>query len=109
MFVDFDKVFNDKPQPQVKIPDAFISYLNKQLPEGVKYIADNDGNCVITGDGQEFTLGGYVFELSPQDKKTLGKQFTREDVMKYFYNRQKVIPLRLKNKVLCGRMNSSKA
>lgn len=96
MFVDFDKVFNDKPQPQVKIPDAFISYLNKQLPEGVKYIADNDGNCVITGDGQEFTLGGYVFELSPQDKKTLGKQFTREDVMKYFYNRQKVIPLRLK-------------
>lgn len=96
MFVEFDKVFNDKPQPQVKIPDAFISYLSKQLPAGVKYIADSKGNCVITGDGQEFTLGGYVFALTPKDKKALGKQFTEDDVIKYFYNRQEVIPLQLK-------------
>lgn len=96
MFVDFDKVFNDKAQPQVKIPDAFISYLNKQLPAGVKYTADSEGNCVITGDGQDFTLGGYVFALTPKDKKVLGKQFTEEDVMKYFHNRQEVIPLQLK-------------
>lgn len=95
MFVDFDKVFNDKPQPQVKIPDAFISYLSKQLPPGVKYATDNDGNCVITGDGREFTLGGYVFDLTPEDKKVLGKKFTEDDVMKLFYNRQKSIPLRL--------------
>lgn len=95
MFVDFDKVFNDKPQPQVNIPDAFISYLNKQLPAGVKYTTDNEGNCVITGDGQEFTLGGYVFVLTAEDKKTLGKQFTQDDVLQYFYNRQKTIPLQL--------------
>lgn len=87
MFVDFDKVFNDKPQPQVNIPDAFISYLNKQLPAGVKYTTDNEGNCVITGDGQEFTLGGYVFVLTAEDKKVLGKQFTQDDVLQYFYNR----------------------
>lgn len=95
MFVDFDKVFNDKPQPQVKIPDAFISYLSKQLPAGVKYVADNDGNCVITGDGQDFTLGGYAFSLTPEDKKVLGKKFTQDDVMKLFYNKQKPIPLQL--------------
>lgn len=95
MFVDFDKVFNDKPQPQVKIPEAFISYLNKQLPAGVKYTTDDEGNCFIVGDGQELTIGGYFFALTPQDKKVLGKQFTQEEVMKYFYNRQKAIPLQL--------------
>lgn len=96
MFVDFDKVFNSKPQPQVQIPNAFISYLNKQLPEGLKYTTDAEGNCVVTSDGDSFTLGGFVFTVSPEDKKVLGKEFTREDVLHLFYNRQKPIPLQLK-------------
>lgn len=95
MFVDFDKVFNNKPQPQVQIPNAFITYLNKQLPEGLKYTTDSEGNCVITSDGASFTLGGFVFIVSPEDKKILGKEFTRDDILRLFYNRQKPIPLQL--------------
>lgn len=95
MFVDFDKVFNRKPQPQVQIPSAFISYLNKQLPEGLKYTTDNEGNCVITSDESSFTLGGFVFSVSPEDKKVLGKEYTREDIIRLYYNRQKPIPLQL--------------
>ena len=95
MFVDFDKVFNNKPQPQVQIPNAFISYLNKQLPEGLKYTTDDEGNCVITSDDASFTLGGFVFSISSEDKKILGKDYTREDVLHLFYNRQKPIPLQL--------------
>lgn len=95
MFVDFDEVFNSKPQPQIEIPDAFIAYLNKQLPEGVKYALDADGNCVITADNAKFTLGGFVFAVSQEEKKILGKDFSRDDVLRLFYNRQKPIPLRL--------------
>lgn len=95
MFVDFDKVFNNKPQPKVQIPEAFITYLNKQLPEGLKYKTDAEGNCVITSDDTSFTLGGFLFTVSPEDKKVLGKDFTREDILHLFYNRQKPIPLQL--------------
>ena len=95
MFVDFDKVFNSKPQPQMEIPEAFIAYLNKQLPEGVKYVLDDDGNCVITADGASFTLGGFEFVVSQEDKKILGKAFSRDDILHLFYNRQKPIPLQL--------------
>ena len=96
MFVDFDKVFNDKSQPQVQIPDAFIAYLNKQLPDGLKYTVDTEGNCTITSDDTSFTLGGFVFTISPDDKKVLGKDYTRDDILQLYYNRQQPIPLQLK-------------
>ena len=50
MFVDFDKVFNNKPQPKAQIPDAFIAYLNNQLPDGFSYMVDDEGNCKITSN-----------------------------------------------------------
>lgn len=96
MFVDFDKVFNDKPQPQLRVPDAFVGYLNKQLPDGLVYKIDEEGTCVITGGEDSFTLGGFEYVISSEDKKILGKNYTIEDVLKLFYNRQKPIPLRLK-------------
>lgn len=97
MFVDFDKVFNNKPQPQVKIPDAFLDYLNRQhLPNGIKYAMDADGNCIITTDNSSLTLGGFQFAIPPEDKKILGKKFSENDVLHLYYNRQKPIPLQLK-------------
>ncbi len=96
MFVDFDKVFNNKPQPQVQIPDAFLNYLNsQQLPNGVKYVMDEKGNCVITTENTSLTFGGFQFVIPPEDKKILGKKFTRDDVLRLYYNRQKPIPLQL--------------
>lgn len=95
MFVDFDKVFNNNTQSQIQIPGAMLSYLNKQLPEGVKYIIDADGNCVVEGDDQEITLGGFFFKLTEKQKKILGKDYTKEDVLRYSYNAQKPIPLQL--------------
>lgn len=97
MFVDFDKVFHETPQPQAQIPPALVSYLSSKLPSGVKYVIDKEGNCVIDGDGKPFTLGGYVLKITGKHKEVLGENFTKEDVLRYFYNIQKPIPLELKN------------
>lgn len=96
MFVDFDKVFHETPQPQAQIPPALVSYLNSKLPSGVRYVIDKNGNCVIDGDGKPFTLGGYVSKITGKHKKILGDNFTKEDVQRYFYNIQQPIPLELK-------------
>ena len=73
MFVDFNRVFKSNPQSQFAVPPAFIEYLNRSLPEGVKYVADEKGNCVITGTDKSFTLGGFSLDLTDEQKKILGK------------------------------------
>ena len=95
MFVDFDKVFHETPQPQAQIPPALVTYLNSKLPSGVRYVIDENGNCVIDGDGKPFTLGGYVSKITGKHRKILGDNFTKEDVQRYFYNIQQPIPLEL--------------
>lgn len=69
MFVDFNRVFKGKPQSQLAVPPALIEYLNRSLPEGVKYVADETGNCVITGTDSSFTLGGFSLDLTAEQKK----------------------------------------
>lgn len=97
MFVDFNKVFNNKkPQARITIPPALISHLNKSLPTGVKYIAEDDGTCRIIGENGSLTVGGCIFEPTKEQKKILGENYTQEDVVEYFYNMQKPIPLKLK-------------
>lgn len=95
MFVDFNKVFKSKPQSQFAVPPAFIEYLNRSLPEGVKYVADEKGNCVITGTDDSFTLGGFSLDLTDEQKKILGKSYTDKDVYDYSYNAQQPIRLKL--------------
>lgn len=96
MFVDFNKVFQNKPQTEITVPSAFVNYMNKSLPSGVKYMVEADGTCVIAGEGESYTIGGLVFSPTEEQKNILGKNFTHEDVIEYFYNTQKPIPLALK-------------
>lgn len=93
MFVDFNRVFKNKSQTQLSVPSAFINYMNRSLPEGVKYVVDEDGNCVITGTDNSISIGGFSFELTDEQKRILGKNYTDKDVYDYFYNIQKPIPL----------------
>ena len=96
MFVDFNKVFNKKPQTELKIPEAMVEHLNSSLPQGVRYVADEEGNCRIVSERESFTIGGFLYEPTEEHKKVLGKKFTHEDVLNYSYNAQKPIPLKLK-------------
>ena len=95
MFVDFNKVFKDKPKSQMSIPQPLVDYMNKSLPEGVKYVADENGNCEITSETDSLSLGGFVFEPTEKQKKILGKNYTQQDVLDYLYNSQKAMPLTL--------------
>lgn len=98
MFVDFDSVFSDEKKPEFIVPQGTIDFLSKQLPKGTKYVMDEEGNCTITGDDQEFILGGFSFVLTKEHKKILGSNPTLDEVTDYFYNAQKQIPLKLKKK-----------
>lgn len=96
MFVNFDRVFNKSPEAQItNIPPALVEYLNKSLPEGLKYTVDEEGYCSITSEETEITVGGITFDLTDEQKEILGKQYTASDVCKFFYNIQKPIPLKL--------------
>ncbi|MGN0520353.1 MAG: abortive infection system toxin AbiGii family protein [Candidatus Fimenecus sp.] len=95
MFVDFNRVFKNKPQTEIAVPQALVNYLNQSLPKGVKYTVDEYGNCVITSEAESYTIGGFIFQLTEEQKKELGKNYTQKDVANYFYNLQKPIPLTL--------------
>jgi len=96
MFVDFNRVFNGKPQTELKIPDAMIKHLNANLPQGVRYRATEDGNCEIISEGESVTIGGLLFVPTEEQRKVLGKKYTHDDILRYSYNAQKPIPLKLK-------------
>lgn len=96
MFVDFNRVFNGKPQTELKIPDAMIKHLNANLPQGVRYRAREDGSCEIISEGKSVTIGGLLFVPTEEQRKILGKKYTHQDVLKYSYNAQKPMQLQLK-------------
>lgn len=61
MFVDSNKIFKNKSQPQLSIPLSLVDYMNRRLPEGVKHIVDAKG----------LTLGkplDYVLKISDTKK-----------------------------------------
>lgn len=96
MFVDFNKVFKDKPKSQMSIPQPLVDYMNNSLPEGVKYVADENGNYEITSETGSLSIGGFVLEPTEKQIKILGKNYTQQDVLDYLYNSQKAMPLKLK-------------
>lgn len=96
MFVDFNRVFKGKPQTELKIPDAMVEHLSSKLPDGVRYKADESGNCEIVSEGGPINIGGLLFVPTEEQKKVLGKTFSMDDVLNYSYNAQKRIQLQLK-------------
>ena len=96
MFVNFNRVFNSKPQTELKIPDAMVKHLSSKLPKGIRYKATEDGNCEIVSEGENINIGGLLFVPTEEHKKILGKKFTLDDILSYSYNAQKSIPLKLK-------------
>lgn len=95
MFVDFNRVFKNKPQTQIVAPKAFVDYMNKSLPTGVKYVVKDNGNFVITSKGDSISIGGFLFKPTDEQKKVLGKNYSIQDVLDYSYNSQTPIPLTL--------------
>ena len=97
MFIDFDEIFNDDKNAETKVPQGLVDYLSSNLPKGVKYKSDGNGNCYVVpeGEGEPLKFGGFICDLSEQDKKILGKNYSFDDMLEYFYNAQKAVKLKL--------------
>ena len=96
MLLDFDKVFNDVPQTELQIPEALVTYLSKQLPDGLKYALDKNGIHVETKGKEPIRLSGFICEPSDEQRAILGEDYTAQDVMDFSYNAQEPIPLKMK-------------
>lgn len=96
MFVDFDKVFNNLPQNELKVPDALVKYFSSKLPKGMKYVADDNGNCTICSENGSYTVGGIILNPTADQQKHLGDKFSINDILAYSYNSQEQIPATLK-------------
>lgn len=95
MFVDFDKTFGDMDETTLKIPNGLLKKLNRDLPEGFHYEYKEDGLCHITSDDDKITFSGFTFVLTDKQKAILGDNPNTENILTYFYNAQKEIPLSL--------------
>ena len=98
MFVDFDKVFNNTPQTDLKIPQALADQLSSNLQDGLVYEIDSKTNTLfISPDGNEdskLTINGMLLEPTKEQKELLGESFSIDDIMKLSYNSQQPIPIR---------------
>ena len=95
MFVDFDEVFNKELGEIAKIPEPLLAYLSKELPQGLKYISDQTGNCIIvSNDESELRLSGFSLAPTSEQKKVLGEDATVAEILDYAYNAQQVIPVK---------------
>lgn len=97
MFVDFNRLMKQEEEPKSRIPEALVEYLNKKLPEGVKYHKTKDGDyCLLPDENGNFSMGELVFKPNEHQKKVLGKKCSFDDILEYIYNSQK--PMRIGTK-----------
>lgn len=94
MLVDFNRVFKNKTQTNLSVPKALVEYMNRSLPEGMKYVVDDKGNCVISSTNDKCTISGFKFVPNEEQRKILGKNFSIEDVLNYAYNIQRPVQLK---------------
>lgn len=97
MFADFDEIFKKEDDSHFDIPPALVEYINKSLPKGTKYVVDNDNLVITADDGSDsINIGGFVVELTKEQKRIIGKEYNLDDVLSYSYNAQKPIQLKPK-------------
>lgn len=93
MFVDFEKVFQKKPQTELPIPKAIVEHLNDQLPQGLKYIADETSVSVVSQDGSPLRFDGFRYAPTREQEQVLGNEYSTQDILDFSYNAQQNIPI----------------
>lgn len=86
MFADFEKAFKDETIDK-KIPIEILSYLSRELPDGLKYEDAGEGLCVLEPNADEIKLEINVPTDLPEDFKPN----TINDLMEYIYRTQQIL------------------
>ena len=94
MFIDPSKIQNLTKPSEERLPDAFVDYLSKSLPEGIKYEQLSDGFCaVVPENGDSVTIGGFTPKLNEAQQEVLGDKYTYDELLEYMYNSQTPIEM----------------
>lgn len=92
MFSNFKTAFKEQPLYQIKIPQAVLAAISKDLPEGFKYVELESGYCGIETD-KEFIISFDNINLTEKAKRILPKNPTMKDIWSYAYNTQQKLEL----------------
>lgn len=92
MFSNFKDTFIRKPQYTSTPPKAVVDAISTDLPQGFKYVYENDGFCRLDAENGLNIESGKV-RLSEDVKKILPKEPTIEQLKQYSYNSQSDIAI----------------
>lgn len=95
VFTDFNKVFNNKKNDPVQIPEIILQQLNKPLKNGLRYIDNGNGTCSIVSDS-EMKIGGIEIIIDEEMKRYIGEKISQSDILEYSYNTQRPLHLKMK-------------
>ena len=98
MLVEFDDVFNKPPIVSSPLPQIVLDELSKELPVGFRYVSNSDGSCSPVPEGEQVKISDIVLDDDTEFAKSLGENYTFDEILKYSYNAQKPIPIRSKYK-----------
>ena len=112
MFINPDKIQNLNEPSEERLPDAFVDYLSKSLPEGIKYEQLSDGFCTVVPEkADSLTIGGFTPKLNESQKEILGEKYTYNELLEYMYNSQtpiEMVPVDGENVTINGENISEK-
>lgn len=100
MMTDFYRVFGDDADVDSRIPREILEELNKELPENLMYMQDDNGDCKVVLRPEFFSERINLttqFALDPEKDSALRaklKIIPRENWDQYFYRLQKRIPVK---------------
>lgn len=92
MFSNFKDTFIRKPQFTSTVPQAILDNISKELPQGLRYVSDKNGYCVISSD-EEVRITPKGLKVPDGADALFNEEITAEDILRYSYNAQKPIDL----------------
>lgn len=102
MRVDFDETFKSELSANQLLPDMVIKELNKELPSGLEYVMNSEGDIIVHSTTGKMVIGGLNIVITEAMRKHLGVNINPADVLNYSYNSQTPIHLKpqKRNKII---------
>lgn len=97
MLVNFRQSFKEDNDMRTGLPHAVIEELSRELPRNTRYYLADDMLLMGPELGTEMQIGGFLPEVTDDMRKVLGKNPSSEEVLRYSYNAQRPVKLKLKD------------
>lgn len=92
MLASFKKLNNKKDEKHTRIPSELLKVLNQELPAELKYVARENGMCILEPNGNKFSIN-MLINIPEIAKKYKGTIKTVRDLAEYAYRTQQALSL----------------